>query len=457
MKLRVIMLSLLAALFFMSCKPGDKDGKVVKNPMLPGYFADPSIVYADGKYYLYVTTEPWGQDFLSCWVSDDFESWTFHKLNWPTKQLCTTDLSTENMVWAPSVVRYKDRYYMYVSVGSEIWCGVAEHPLGPWKNALGDRPLVGFDQSMYYHVIDSEVFVDDDGKAYLYWGSGWNWVNGHCYAAELNEDMCSFKTEPREVTPANYFEAPLMLKHNEKYYLTYSDGKTLDDTYKVRYAVGDSPYGPFTEAANSPILVSDSTKKVYGPGHHAVVQLANETYILYHKHRIPFQTGTACRQLCINQLEFDDSNHQIRNIQPDDSVIISGMLPKAQCKKISVIDMKASSQSQVSSSVENLTDNNYQTLWKPNRDDAAPWVYMQLEQQKQIDSVQILFEYPWKNYALRLETSIDGIKWSPVFQRTDSSFIGSPYTLPLSNVKCNYLRFMFGQGTGVWEIKLFAK
>ena len=57
----------------------------INNPILPGYFADPSLVQYEGKFYLYATVDPWGADFLPCWVSEDFRNWTFHRLNWPTK------------------------------------------------------------------------------------------------------------------------------------------------------------------------------------------------------------------------------------------------------------------------------------------------------------------------------------------------------------------------------------
>ena len=36
--------------------------------------------------------------------------------------------------------------------------------------------MISFDTTRYYHVIDAEAFIDDDGKAYLYWGSGWGWT-----------------------------------------------------------------------------------------------------------------------------------------------------------------------------------------------------------------------------------------------------------------------------------------
>jgi beta-xylosidase len=46
------------------------------NPIIPGYFADPSLVQHDGKFYVYATIDPWGGDTLACWESDDFRSWT---------------------------------------------------------------------------------------------------------------------------------------------------------------------------------------------------------------------------------------------------------------------------------------------------------------------------------------------------------------------------------------------
>ena len=66
------------------------------------------------------------------------------------------------------------------------------------------------------------------------------------------------------------FEAPHMIKRFGKYYLMFSDGKAIDATYKIGYAVGDSPMGPFTEGVNSPILTTTADSTTYGPGHHTV-------------------------------------------------------------------------------------------------------------------------------------------------------------------------------------------
>jgi beta-xylosidase len=106
----------------------------ITNPFIDGYFADPSVVKHEGRYYLYATIDPWGGDELAVFQSDDFKNWTRHKINWPTKNQCTSATSGGALVWAPCVVKGNDgRFYMYVSVGSEIWAGVSTHPLGPWK------------------------------------------------------------------------------------------------------------------------------------------------------------------------------------------------------------------------------------------------------------------------------------------------------------------------------------
>ena len=116
------------------------------NPILPGYYADPTVLAEGGKHYVYATLEPWGGTMLGCWESSDFKNWTYRVLNWPTKQACTSPTSKQANVWAPSVVRGVDgRFHMFISVGSEIWTGVADHPLGPFKEG-GTSPILVTDR-----------------------------------------------------------------------------------------------------------------------------------------------------------------------------------------------------------------------------------------------------------------------------------------------------------------------
>lgn len=425
------------------------------NPFLPGYFADPSIIEHEGRHYLYATIDPWGGERLACWVSDDFRDWTYHELNWPTKTACASAESSDAMVWAPSVVRGVDgRFYQYTSVGSEIWVGVAEHPLGPWSNALGDRPLVPRSFAPDYHMIDADVFIDDDNRAYLYWGSGWNWVNGACFAVELEPDMVTFRGEPKVVTPTNYFEGPTMLKHGGRYYLTYSSGKTTSDTYQVHYAIGKSPLGPFEEAPNSPILVTDHDRQVVSPGHHGFVRLGSAVYIAYHRHRVPFIEGTAYRQICLDQLRFDNDG-LIQKIVPTHegpAVIQRSAMPAPSTK--SPPRVTASGQASAETPPDAVFDNNYATRWVAETGSAAAWLQLDLGDVLEISESELRLEYPNRNYPLQLRTSKDGVTWSTPFRTFEEPTQGSPARIEHAT-SARYLRIDFAasgeEPVGVWE------
>lgn len=276
------------------------------NPFIPGYYADPSIIKHDGKYFIYATIDPWGGEELAVFESTDFKTWTKRKINWPTKQQCTSPSSKGAMVWAPGVVKAGNgKFYMYVSVGSEIWVGVSDLPLGPWKNGKTDNtPLISTQDPNEVHTIDADCFIDDDGQAYLYWGSGWNWVNGHCMVVKLKPDMVTFDGPMKDITPPNYFEGPHMIKRGNLYYLMYSDGKAIDHTYKVRYSTSKSPIGPWTEGPYSPILQTSADSTTYGPGHHTVLREGGQDYILYHR-IYPQKEQFVLRQLCIDSLNYD--------------------------------------------------------------------------------------------------------------------------------------------------------
>lgn len=294
----------------------EQDEKLIGNPLMEGYFADPCILKEGDTFYIYATIDPWGGDELAVFSTTSFKQFTRHHLNWPTKQACISQSSNSSMVWAPSVRKAPNgRYYMYVSVGSEIWVGVSDSPLGPWENGRNDhKPLVAAPSFPKVHNIDADCFIDDDGSAYLYWGSGFNWVNGICMVAKLNADMVSFASEPRDVTPDHYFEAPYMVKRFGRYYLMFSEGKAIDATYKIGYAVGSTPMGPFEAGVNSPILQSSMDSTTIGPGHHSVFSEQGQDYLLYHRIH-PQNEAYVLRQLCLDSLNFDD-RHNIKKILP---------------------------------------------------------------------------------------------------------------------------------------------
>lgn len=432
------------------------------NPILPGYFADPAIVSHGASHYLYATLDPWGGDTLGCWESTDFANWTYRVLNWPTKAACTSPTSKGAKVWAPSVVRARDgRFYMYVSVGSEVWAGVADHPAGPWRNALGDRPLIPENYKPGFHMIDAEAFLDDDGHAYLYWGSGHNWTNGRCWAVRLRPDMVTFDGEVRDVTPANYFEGPFMVKHGDRYYLTYSQGKTTEESYRVHYAVGNNPFGPFSEAGNSPLLVTDRAAGVIAPGHHAIFKHEGANYILYHRHSVPFDPKFIGRQTCLDELRFTPEG-LIAKLAPTHSG--PAFLQGLRTRRDGLVNLAtpavgatatASSQREMVTSAGRVLDDNYATRWAAARDAAGAWLRLDLGAERDITRQELRFEYPWKSYRYNLETSLDGQAWTPLITApADAAPAGSPVVI-ISPARARHLRLVFPDSIKGDDISLF--
>lgn len=271
--------------------------KLSGNPVFSGWYADPELHLFAGRYYIYPTYSALyeEQTFFEVWSSSDLTDWVnegrvldFADVPW----------STNRAAWAPSVAERNGKYYMYFSAGDGAGIGVAvaDQPTGPFVDALG-HPLV----KEYHHgaqPIDAHAYIDDDGRAYLYYG-GWR----HAVVVELGEDMVSTIGEFREITPENYVEGPFMLKRNGEYYFMWSEGSWGDASYSVAYARSDSPLGPFLRQGK--VLQSDP-QVGNSAGHHSVLQIpgTDDWYICYHRRPIE-ETARDHRVVCIEQLTFD--------------------------------------------------------------------------------------------------------------------------------------------------------
>lgn len=454
-RLPLSMMLPLTALLPLHADPASGLAPHSANPILPGYYADPSIVQDGGKAYIYATLDPWGDKTLGCWESADFKNWTYRVLNWPTKQACTSPTSKAAGVWAPSVVKGADgKFYMAVSVGSEVWAGVADHPLGPWRNSLGEsKPLVPFDYKPGFHMIDAEYFLDDDGQAYLYWGSGHGWVNGKCWAVKLKPDMTTFDGEVADVTPANYFEAPLVVKRHGLYFLMYSSGKTIEDTYQVHYAVGKSPLGPFKEGPGSPILVTDKSLNVISPGHHTIFQRDGKDYILYHRHSIPFDRKFIGRQICVDPITFT-AGGGIGKITPGHQgpPLVHGR-DGSRAELTATATFSASSEAGGFTKAACAFDHNYATRWAAAPDANGAWLQIDLGAAQKIERQIIRPEYAWKPCRFAIEVSLDGKSWSRLEDHTREALAGSPLVIE-KPVTARHIRLVFPDDTKGSDISI---
>ncbi|NUR39805.1 MAG: family 43 glycosylhydrolase, partial [Streptomyces sp.] len=280
---------------------------VMKSPVLPGLNADPNIVRFGDTFYLYPTTDGfdgWSGTQFKAYSSTDLVHWKDHGV---ILDLGPDVSWADSRAWAPTIAEKDGKYYFYFCADANIGVAVSDSPTGPFKDALG-QPLLKAGQ-FSGQMIDPAVFTDDDGTSYLYWG------NGHAYVAPLNADMVSIDTaKMKDITPSGYNEGSFVVKRKGTYYLMWSENDTRDENYRVAYATGPSPTGPWTK--RGVILEKDLSLGIKGPGHHSVVHVPNtdDWYIAYHRFAIPGGDGTH-RETTVDKLEFD-ADGMIKKVVP---------------------------------------------------------------------------------------------------------------------------------------------
>lgn len=300
-------------------------GELPNNPVLPGFHADPEIIYSNqtGKYYIYSTTDGqpgWGGWYYTAYSSNDLKDWTYEGivLDLKSDQVSWAD----GNAWAPAIEEKKTkdgyRYYLYFSGnpknggGKQIGVAIADSPTGPFTD-LG-HPMITESPVGRGQQIDVDVFTDPvSGKSYLYWG------NGYMAGAELNKDMVSIKKKTLAVlTPEGgtlqdyaYREAPYVFYRNGLYYFMWSVDDTGSPNYHVAYGTSTSPLGPIKVATDPIVTIQNPEKEIYGPAHNSVICKpgTDEWYIVYHrinKHYLDksLSPGTH-REVCIDRLEFN--------------------------------------------------------------------------------------------------------------------------------------------------------
>jgi beta-xylosidase len=277
------------------------------------YTADPSAHVFEGKIYIYPSHDldetiesndsgdQYGMtdyhilsiDDLNSPCIDNGEALHIKDVPWASKQM-----------WAPDAAYKNNIYYLFFPARDKndifrIGVATSPNPVGPFI------PQKDYIQGSF--SIDPAVFVDDDNRAYVYFGGLWGgqlekWQTGTFNpdgvgpdksapaigprVAELNDDMLSFKETPQEISiidedgnailageeDRRYFEGPWMHKYNGYYYLSYSTGTT----HYIVYAMSKNPKGPFVYKGRILNPVVGWTT------HHSIVQFKDKWFLFYH-------------------------------------------------------------------------------------------------------------------------------------------------------------------------------
>ncbi len=321
----------------------------VFNPYLPSYEYIPDgepYVFGD-RVYVYGSHDRFNarmfcvNDYV-CWSAPvaDLSDWRYEGVIYRRKQDPKNKLGLHSL-FAPDVTRGLDgRYYLYYAFDFMGLMGVAvcDTPAGEYQFyghvSFPDGHRWGA-RSGEEMPFDPGVFVDDDGRVYLYSGfatkvpfimSGMrNLKNSGCCVLELEKDMITIKSGPKLILPRagngapeefknhEFFEASSIRKIYGKYYLVYSSRHN----HELCYAVGEKPMGPFSfggtlVSIGDLFLSAEDEKKArnyLGNTHGGLVEINGKWYVFYHR-----QTNrhSYSRQACAEPIELTSDGRFIQ-------------------------------------------------------------------------------------------------------------------------------------------------
>lgn len=471
---RLILGTILCGLFHSGIAQEKQTATGNGNPLLPGYFADPTIRKFGDTYYIYATAD--GIKLASgeptVWISKDFKNWYNYKLELQVPEGLTN-------CWAPDVFQAADGMYYYFMGNCQFGCNiygyVSDSPMGPFLPINNGNAVIPAGTSRKdFPALDAQFLIDDDGSVYAYFGTWCTSFGGMGYVKVDPSDMHTILKSgfiPIAQIP-KAFEAAYPIKKDGKYFLMYSSGDCRLSSYSVHYSVSDSPEGPFVSGKNNPILATSPDGSVDGPGHHSILKEGEDYYIVYHRHDNPHSTNGEFRQVCIDKLVFSDSV-TIEKVVPTHTGI--GQLKGDQHRDLACnAKTKASSNYHLVSQPtryspggydykylpENATDDNNGTLWKAASADMPQSLVVDFGKTTNVKRVLTEFEYPTYYYQYKIETSTDSIHWQLFSDKTANRQCGSPM-VDDANADARYVKLTVtgteksGMLAAVWNLKVY--
>ena len=433
--------------------------------------ADPAVVEFRGEYYMFVTRS-WGY-----WHSKDLLNWDFITPEKWYFEGCN----------APAAHNYKDSV-LYV-------CG---NPSGAMSILYTDNPKRGDWKavpSVLHDLQDPALFIDDDERAYMYWGSSNRWPirgkeldmkNKFLPIAKKPDSLLFLRPDihgwerfgenhTSDIKP--FIEGAWMTKHNGKYYLQYAAPGTQFNVYGDGVYVGKSPLGPFEYAAHNPFCYKPGGFAT-GAGHGSTV--CGPGGIYWHFGPIHLSINYKFeRRLCMFPTFFDEDGAMYSDTyfgdyphySPDQvsrqttSGGFRGWMLLSYGKPV-----KASSQLE-SYPVENVTDENLKTFWVAEKNDDKQWVEIDLEEVSDVYALQLnFFDYEETGFWGRMpnlrqrylvEASVDGARWR-VLVDYRNSFRDAPHNyIELDQpIEARYIRYRHhyvpGKNLAMGDIRVFG-
>lgn len=256
------------------------------NPILAGFYPDPSICSANGKFYLITSSFVYFPG-MPIFESTDLVNWKQigHVIDRP-EQADFSGMGVSRGMFAPTIRFNNGTFYVIctnVDAGGNFIV-TTKNPSGPWSNPIWIPGVDG---------IDPDLFFDEDGKVYItHNGPPPNNItlhNGHraIYMFEYDIKNQKIASESKLIVNGGtdmaikpvWIEAPHILKKDGFYYLICAQGGTAYEHSEVVFR-SKNIYGPYISYENNPIMTQtflDPNRKneISTSGHADFVKLPN--------------------------------------------------------------------------------------------------------------------------------------------------------------------------------------
>jgi arabinan endo-1,5-alpha-L-arabinosidase len=269
--------------------------------------ADPTIVAVqDGQAGYYVVATGRGIPLL---YSADLKDWrrigrVFAE---DVPAWAKAEVPASDGIWAPDLSFHDGLYYLYYSVSSfgsqRSVIGLASNksldPQSPDYRWIDQgKVLESFPGKCDFNAIDPALYVDRDGRWYLFFGSFWTGIKMVALDPQTKKpapdaDIVAVAGRPRQ--PPHAVEAPFVIFRDGYYYLFVSwdhccDG--ADSDYKVMVGRARAVSGPYTDVDGRAMLEGGGTlvlagnERWRGPGHNSVLTTAAGQWLVHHTYDV---------------------------------------------------------------------------------------------------------------------------------------------------------------------------
>ncbi len=238
--------------------PDPADRITYKNPIIPGFYPDPSVCRVGPDYYLITSTFEFFPG-VPIFHSRDLIHWqqighVIHRREQIPEKL---------NIFAATVRYHAGTFYMITTNTSSrgTFYMTATDPAGPWSDPIWLDDIDG---------IDPDLYFDDDGRAYV--------ISSTFELTEIDPGSGKLIGDKRMVwngTGGRYPEAPHLYKKDGFYYLLAAEGGT-EEAHSVTIARSHSIWGPYIDNPANPLLahatVAGMGQPIQGVGHADMVQ-----------------------------------------------------------------------------------------------------------------------------------------------------------------------------------------